>query len=83
MVGSDISEKSLLEHVTPDILKMLNSPLNFQWPLKFLSILHQTHSNSPFYWKMHSVNNRSIPNYTKYIPGYPKYVSKVPVSEIL
>jgi hypothetical protein len=77
-----ISIKSLLlGHVTPDILKNLTLPLIFNGPLKFLSILDQTHSNSPFYWNMNSVNLRSIPNYTKCIPDYTKYISKV--SEML
>jgi hypothetical protein len=55
--------------------------LIFNGPLKFLSILHQTHSNSPFYWNMNSVNTRSIPNYTNYIPDYTRYIPKV--SEML
>ncbi len=48
--------------------------LIFNGPLKFLSILHQTHSNYPFYSNMNSVNTRSIPNYTKYIPDYTRYI---------
>jgi hypothetical protein len=53
-----ISIKSpLLGHVTPDIYKNFNSSFNFQW---VLNILHQTHSNYPFYWNMNSVNTRSI-----------------------
>ncbi len=46
----------LLGHVTPDMKKCLTLLLIFSWPLKFLSILHQTHSNSPFYWNTNSVN---------------------------
>ncbi len=53
----------------------------FNGLLNFLSILHQTHSHSPFYWNMNSVNNRSIPNYSKYILGYTRYILKV--SEML
>jgi hypothetical protein len=57
----------LLGHVTLDIetLPLISNGLS-----KFLSILRQTHSNSPFYWNMNSVNTRSIPYYTKYIPDY-------------
>ncbi len=61
--------------------KFLTFPLIFNGPSKFLSILHQTHSNSPIYWNMNSVNTRSIPNYTKCIPGYTRYIPKV--SEML
>jgi hypothetical protein len=56
-------------------------PLIFNGPLKFLSILHQGHSKSPFYWNMNSVNTRSFPNYTKRILGYTTYIPKV--SEML
>jgi hypothetical protein len=55
--------------------------LIFKRPSKFLSILHQTHSNSPFYWNMNSVNTGSIPNYTKCIPDCTRYIPKV--SEML
>jgi hypothetical protein len=55
--------------------------LIFNGSLKFLRILHQTHSNDPFYWNMNSVNTKSIPNFTKCIPGYTKYIPKV--SEML
>ena len=61
--------------------KFLTLPLIFNGTSKFLSILHQTHSNSPLYWNMNSVNTRSIPNYTKCIPGYTRYIPKV--SEML
>jgi hypothetical protein len=61
--------------------KILTLPLIFNGPSKFLSILHQTHSSSPFYWNMNSVNTRSIPNYTNCIPGYTKYIPEV--SEML
>ncbi len=57
--------------------KMETLPLLFNGPSTFLSILHQTHSNSPFYWNMNSVNTRSILNYTKCIPGYTRYIPKV------
>jgi hypothetical protein len=60
----------LLGHVTPDTKQILNSPFIFNGPLKFISLLHQTHSNSPFYWNMNSVNTRSIPIHTKYTPDY-------------
>ncbi len=43
-------------------------------PLNFLSILHKAHSNAPFYWNMNIVNTKSIPNYTKCIPGYTRYL---------
>jgi hypothetical protein len=56
-------------------------PLIFNGPSKFLSILHQTHSNSPFYWNMNTVNTRSIPNFTKCIPDCTRYIPKV--SEML
>jgi hypothetical protein len=56
-------------------------PLIFNGPSSFLSILHQTHSNSPFYWNMISVNTSSIPNYTKCIPDCTRYIPKV--SEML
>jgi hypothetical protein len=61
--------------------KNVHSSFIFNEPLKFLSILHQTHSNSPLYWNIISVNTRSIPNYTKCIPGYTRYIPKV--SEML
>jgi hypothetical protein len=61
--------------------KILTLPLIFNGSLNFFSMLHQTHSNSPFYWNMNSVNTRSIPNYTKSIPGYTRYVPKL--SEML
>jgi hypothetical protein len=54
--------------------KFLTPSLIFNGPIKFLSILHQTHSSSPFYWNMNSVNTRSIPNYTKYITDYTRYI---------
>jgi hypothetical protein len=82
MVGRDISQKSHARTSGLQILKkFLTLPLIFNVPLKFLSILHQTHSNSPFYWNINSINIRSITNYTKYIPGYTKYIPKV--SEML
>jgi hypothetical protein len=61
-----ISIKSpLLGHVTPDVKKKnLTLPIIFNGTSKFLSILHQTNSKSPFYWNMNSVNTRSNPNYT-------------------
>jgi hypothetical protein len=61
--------------------KILTRPLIFNGLSKFSSILPQTHSNSLFYWNMNSVNTKSVPNYTKCIPGYTRYISKV--SEIL
>ncbi len=70
-------KSSLLGHVIPDTTKILNSPFNFNGPLKFFGILHQTHSTSPFYWNMISVNTRSILNYTKYILDYTRYIPKV------
>ncbi len=60
------------------ILKIfLTLPLIFNGPSKFLSILHQIHSNSPFYWNMNSVNTRSIQNYMKCIPDCTRYIPKV------
>jgi hypothetical protein len=38
-----------LGHDTPDIEIILTHPLLFNGPLKFLSILNQTHSNFTFY----------------------------------
>ena len=61
--------------------KLLTLPLIFNGTSKILSILHQTHSNSPFYWNMNSANTRSIPNYTKCIPDCTRYIPKV--SEML
>jgi hypothetical protein len=49
--------------------KNLNS-LIFNCTLKFLTILHQKHSSSLFYWNMNSVNTKSFPNYTRPIPSY-------------
>ncbi len=57
--------------------KFLTFPLIINGPSNFFSILHQTHSNSPFYWNMSSANTRSIPIYTKCIPGCTKYIPKV------
>ncbi len=54
---------------------------NWELFLSFLRIMHQTHSNSPFYWNMNSFNTRSIPNYTKCILDYTRYIPKV--SEML
>jgi hypothetical protein len=77
-----ISIKSpLLGHVTPEIKIFLTLPLIFNGPSKFLSIRHQTHSNSPFYWNMNSINTRSILNYTECIPDCTRYIPKV--SEML
>jgi hypothetical protein len=57
MLGSDTNQKSFAGTFTPDMyLKNYKlSLLIFIGPLKFLSILHQTHSNSPFYWNMNGV----------------------------
>jgi hypothetical protein len=41
MPGSDIRQKPLVGHVTPDITNILTLPLIFNAPLKFLSVLHQ------------------------------------------
>jgi hypothetical protein len=53
-----------LGHVTPGLKMFLTVPLIFNGPLKFLSILCQTHSYCPFHWNTNNVNIRSIPNYT-------------------
>jgi hypothetical protein len=64
------------------ILKKFKTlPFIFNGLSKFLCILHQTHSNSPFYWNMNSVNTRSIPNYTKCILDCTRYIPKA--SEML
>jgi hypothetical protein len=48
-----------LGHVTLDIKKVIKKiqilPLIFNEALKFLSILHQTHSNSLSFWNLNSV----------------------------
>ncbi len=72
MLGSDIKQKSFARTCYSRYLK--NFKLSLYFTLKFLSILHQTHSNSPFYWNMNSVNTVTIPNYTKCIPGDTIYV---------
>ncbi len=56
--------------------KILTLTLILNGPSKFLSIQHQIHSNSPFYWNMNSVNTRSNPNCTKYILDYTRYIPK-------
>jgi hypothetical protein len=70
LLGSDINQKPWLGHATPDITFFEN----FNWPFKFLSILQQTHSNSPVYWIMKSVNTESIPNCTRCMPSHTRYL---------
>jgi hypothetical protein len=81
MLGRDINQKPLGRTCYSRFVKIVNSPIICNGPFKFLSILRKTHSNSPFYWNMDSVNTGSIPNYTKHIPGCIRYIPKV--SEML
>jgi hypothetical protein len=65
MLLSDINQKPLVRRCYSRYLKKCKlSLLYFNGLLKFLCILHQTLSNSPFNCNMNSVNTRSIPNYT-------------------
>jgi hypothetical protein len=57
-----ISE-SLVRTCYSRYLKNLTLPFIFKGPLKLLSILHQTQSNSLSYWNLNSV-------YTRYIPFF-------------
>jgi hypothetical protein len=70
MPGSDINLKTLVRKCNSGYDEILNSYFNFNWPLKCLSILHQTYYNSLFYWNMNSVNNRSMLSYTRHIPRF-------------
>jgi hypothetical protein len=56
-------------------------PLFFHGPLNVLSIIHQTHSTSLFYWSMNSGNTGSIQIYTEHIWCCTRYIPKV--SEML
>jgi hypothetical protein len=83
MLVSDTNQKALVKTCNYKYIEKFNFPYKFEWALKFLVILHQTHSDSPFYQKMNSVNTRSIPNYPRCTPSYTIYSYIPKVSEML